>query len=186
MPYFPLSGKKIWPVVSAHPNSGLTQALSFVLVIITGNTRTMKYSCLRPLLLPVKPKKRRLPAYEKMDLCEKRQHKPVFGGLGRNVACDPVQLSYVALLDALLEKFVKTSNAYAKQRLPEHKQQADITCADILIFIAIYYYMGLVKLPLKRDYWRVPDGFWPVHPITAHMKRDRFKCIWHNVHLTAV
>ena len=93
-----------------------------------------------------------------MDLSLEKRRKPLFGGLPRCVPCDLGQLSHVMLPDALLEKIAMSSNAYAKQQLPEDKLQEDIICADFLIF-AIYYCMGIVELLAKRDYWCRPDGF---------------------------
>ncbi len=53
----------------------------------------------------------------------------------------------------------------------------------ILQFVAIYYYMGLVKLPAKKDYWR-QGGDWPAHGITVSMSRDCFQYIWWYFHVS--
>eukprot|EP00977_Amphora_coffeiformis_P028385 scaffold34942_cov130-Amphora_coffeaeformis.AAC.1 len=54
--------------------------------------------------------------------------------------------------DTLLDDMVEKSNAYARSWLPPSKR-SDINRAELLRFYAIYYYMGLIKLPNKRDYW---------------------------------
>ena len=111
MPYFALHLKMLWPVVSAHGNSGMTQAFSSLLLITSFITFVMEYSCLTPLLIPIEPNGRPLPAYEKMDMSEERRHKPEFGGLPRGVPYDPIHLSFLALPDALMEMIANSSNA---------------------------------------------------------------------------
>lgn len=59
-------------------------------------------------------------------------------------------------LDRLIDLVVKSTNNYAKKRLPADKF-VEVKRPDILRFSAIYYYMGVVRLPDKRDYWR-QDG----------------------------
>src|SRR5210317_654937 len=148
-------------------------------------TINMKYSPSRPLLIPIKLVGRRSPPYNKIVIPDEKRHKPSFGGLPRGVPYDPVQLCHAALPDSLIEDIAESSNVYARQHLAPGKLQSDIKSAEILVFFAIYYYMGIVKLPAKKDYWRWSNDIWPSHPIAKQMRRDRFCYIWSNIHLVA-
>ena len=123
-------------------------------------TSKMEYSPSQPLVIPIEPVGRPNPAYEKIVIPDESRHKPSFGGLPRGVPYDPVQLCHIALPDSLIEHITDSSNAYARQHVSPEKRQGEIKCADILIFFAIYYYMGIVKLPAKRDHaqeGKLPD-----------------------------
>jgi Transposase IS4 len=63
-----------------------------------------------------------------------------------------------------------------------------MTAAEILWFLAIYYYMGVVRLPARSDYWRHScsrSRWYPVHTVVTKMTRYRFEYIWRNLHLSA-
>src|SRR6056300_342697 len=137
-------------------------------------TSKMEYSPSQPLVIPIEPVGRPNPAYEKFVIPDERRHKPSFGGLPRGVPYDPVQLCHAALPDSLIEDIAESSNVYARQHLAPGKLQSDIKSAEILVFFAIYYYLGIVKLPAKKDYWQRSDDIWPSHPIAKQMRRDRF------------
>jgi hypothetical protein len=48
----------------------------------------------------------------------------------------------------------------------------------------MYYYMGLVKLPSKRDYWHSgPNSIWPSHVPVLSISRAKYEYIWRNIHL---
>ena len=51
-------------------------------------------------------------------------------------------------------------------------------------FLAILYYMGIVKLPCKRDYWS-NDPLMPNHPVIhqSGISRNRFEFLWSTFHL---
>ncbi len=59
-------------------------------------------------------------------------------------------MSHVFLPDSLIKKWVQHTNNYAAANVPPncYKEMKDY---KILQFIAIYYYMGLVKLLAKKD-----------------------------------
>jgi len=135
-------------------------------------TINMKYSPSRPLLIPIKLVGRQSPPYKKILIPDEKRHKPSFGGLPRGVPYDPVQLCHAVLPDSLIEEIAESSNVYARQHLAPGKLQSDIKSAEILIFFAIYYYMGIVKLPAKKDYWQRSDDIWPSHPIAKQMRRN--------------
>ena len=64
----------------------------------------------------------------------------------------PKVLSELFFPDRLIQQIATCSNAYARKILP--KRQVEILAAeDILRFIGVYYYMGVVVLPAKEDYF---------------------------------
>ena len=95
--------------------------------------------------------------------------------------------------DTLIKSIVYSSNAYAferKRREPNlsawKKKNAskEITPSDILHFLAILYYIGIVRLPSKQDYWSKGFHWLPSHPICSvnGMTRERFEFLWRNFH----
>ena len=88
------------------------------------------------------------------------------------------------LPDTLIDKWVKRSNSYAKSYLARERQ-VELTRSDLLRFIATLYYMGVVRLPCKDDYWKGgdSDGAWPTHP-AIKLKITRFRYIWRNFHMS--
>jgi len=93
----------------------------------------------------------------------------------------PMTLSEMYFPDSLVDHFVTKTNSYARSRLPP-SQLEPVTRAEMLRFIAFYYYMGLVRLPNRRDYWR-QDDLWPLHQPALTITRARFEYIWRNLHL---
>lgn len=64
-------------------------------------------------------------------------------------------LSYLVYPDSSINKIVKYTNMYATARHAKEKVKFKVvTNADILLFLAMYYYMGLVWCPARKDYWR--------------------------------
>jgi hypothetical protein len=102
---------------------------------------------------------------------------------GVPATADCLQLLF--LPDSLIQSIVKSTNAYAKRNEVPSKL-LDIDEADILRFLAIYYYMGIVKLPYRRDYWKQADDFWPMHQPCLCLARNRFDYIWRYLHMTEV
>ena len=99
------------------------------------------------------------------------------------------------LPEELMEVFVDNSNDYSKKRkeneptlsLWKSPSSKVMKLSEMYQFFACIYYMGLVKLNAKTDYWR-NDGFWPYHPIMHDMSmtRDRFAFVWRHFHLSPV
>ena len=59
-----------------------------------------------------------------------------------------------------------------------------ITSGDVYQFIAILYYMGIVRLASKDDYWSTHDWVPSNHPVCAGMSRNRFRLfIWRFFHV---
>ena len=78
-------------------------------------------------------------------------------------ACTPTTLNELFLPDVFIDKVVLATNAYARSQLPPSKVEP-VGRAEILWFIALYNYFGLVRLPSKQDYWKADHTIWPVHP----------------------
>ena len=136
----------------------------------------MSYSPTHPFIVPLESAHE----YEPLSLPAVLRHRPVFGGLPRGVPYDPTQLCHSFLPDSLIDSIAQSTNSYAQDKMLIAE---DVTPAEILKFCAIYYYMGMVRLPSKRDYWKRPGDIWPFHPVAAHLSRDRFLHIWANIHL---
>ena len=96
-------------------------------------------------------------------------------------------LSYLAYPDSLINKIVKYTNMYALARHAKKKVKFKlVTNADILSFLALYYYMGLVKCLTRKDYlWQDPFN-WPMHPAAHEIRRNRSDFIWRHMHLYIV
>lgn len=83
--------------------------------------------------------------------------------------------------DDVLDDIVQCSNDYAKDHVSA-SQYKPVNRAEILRFMAILTYMGVVKLPAKTDYWpSVDDDWWPTHP-AIRLKKTRFLYIWRTFH----
>jgi Transposase IS4 len=90
--------------------------------------------------------------------------------------------------DWLLEQMVVCTRAYAESRLT-FKKLKEIGKADILRFIAALYYMGVVRMPSKFDYFftgyvksDVPD-VWPLHSSGVKINKTMFIYLWRNFHM---
>ena len=88
----------------------------------------------------------------------------------------------------IVETIVMNSNLYIEKRRKKEKDLAawknmnnsrHFTVAETYHFLAIIYYMGIVKLPSKTDYWST-DPLMPIHSIATElgMTRDRFEFLF--------
>jgi hypothetical protein len=93
--------------------------------------------------------------YIPIPLPREKRHDPKFS-LPHGVSPSIDSISHLALPDTPIDKVVEYSNMYARNRLPDHKYK-QITKDEILIFFAIYYYMGYCKMPARKDYWKETD-----------------------------
>ena len=92
----------------------------------------------------------------------------------------------LAFPDSLIDTIVKYTNMYAKVlHDKKNKSFKRVTNAEILAFLAMYYYMGLVKCSSRADYWK-RDINWPHHPPTDEISRNRFDFVWRHIHLEEV
>jgi len=136
---------------------------------------------------PFKPLHTHIPRgfddYEPMYVLE--ENKRIEFNLKRNLRSqlDAITVSRLYFPDELIEEIAKHSNAYGNKKLGNlHKQ---IREDDILYFIAIYFFMGIVQLPSKTDYWRTPDEFWQPQTVCQKMSRNRFNYVFRYIHLSA-
>ena len=120
-----------------------------------------------------------LVGFEKMEIPEKFEAK---FWLPRNLPFHPATMTDLFLPDAFLDEIAKTSSAYAKKNVSKRKY-APIKRKDVLNFLGVYQYMGLVDLPAKEDYF-ANDGNWPNHPLLSGLSLNWFKYMFRNLHLT--
>lgn len=144
----------------------------------------MNYTPDKPFIQTINYRNGRSVVYEPMELFPEGTDpfEPVFR-LPNGVQPTPQALSELWLPDRLIKKIVTASNAYARKLLPRNQVVA-VTEEEILRFLAVYYYMGVVRLPSKEDYFRQEPDFWPVHAAIANLSYKRFKYIWRTIHLT--
>ncbi|CAJ1938795.1 unnamed protein product [Cylindrotheca closterium] len=144
----------------------------------------MVYSCDTPFVTELNYQNGTTQPYDKMSIEMEERHKPRFGGLEAGMIVTPVLMTELFLPNNLLQDIIGHTNSYARARLPPSKVK-DVTLEELLRFLAIYYYMGLVVLPSKSDYWRRHKlNIWPTHPVTHGISSKRFQYIWRNIHLT--
>lgn len=108
------------------------------------------------------------------------------------------------LPDCLLDEIVHQTNRYSEWRLCQPQWIINLVTkeetknnqylnkdhriildrSDILFFFAIYYYMGVVQLLAKADYWaRSTDGINSVHWMKSVYLMYRFNFVWRNISL---
>lgn len=109
-------------------------------------------------------------------------HDPIFK-LPERVEANASSASEILLPDSLIKKIIQYTNQYAKSRLTADMYE-EVSEVEMLHFFAVYYYMGIVRLPARRDYWRGPSQIWPSHFIPSIISRTRFNYIWRNLHLS--
>ena len=87
---------------------------------------------------------------------------------------------------AVVESIVINSNSYIDQwklinptadTWRRKNDCAPITSGDVYQFIAILYYMGIVRLASKDDYWSTHEWMPSNHPVCVGMSRNRFRFI---------
>ena len=88
-------------------------------------------------------------------------------------------ISELFLPDLFLARVAKCSNLYGRSKGHSFKP---ISAPDILVFFSIIFYMGVVQLPAKTDYWN-SNGMWPTHKVLSRMSYKRFQVIWRNIYL---
>ena len=116
--------------------------------------------------------------YEKMEIPEQFDAK---FQLPRRLGCTAATMTDLYLPDKLVDEIVVKSNAYAKSNCNKRRYQV-IKRKDVLNFLAVYQYMGLVRLPAKDDYFRT-DGQWPTHPCLSGLTNNWFLYMFRYIHL---
>lgn len=95
--------------------------------------------------------------------------------------------------DNMLQQIVNHSNAYISERRRRNplldcwkrkKESNDFKLSDTCQFLAMLYYMGVVQLPSKDDYWST-HPLMPSHELCneLNMTRNRFRFMWRHFHL---
>ena len=83
--------------------------------------------------------------------------------------------------DSLLEGLAAKTMVHAASLLPPSRR-LEVTPSDLCHFFAMVYCMGVVRLPCKKDYWRLDHDFWPLHPPAQNITRKMFMHIWRHLH----
>ena len=117
--------------------------------------------------------------YHPMKISEDERHSAKFA-MPLNVEPTINSIQEMFLPHQFITAIVKNSNLYGKSK---GQSFVNITETDVLRFIAIVLYFGVVSLPSKEDYWN-ETGLWPKHLPCQQMPYTRFKNVWANLHLT--
>jgi len=122
-------------------------------------------------------------AYQPLFPGEINEFGPSFE-LPMGLSFSPASFSGLFFTDDLLAEWAEATNAYAASRLPRSRRKK-VTKSTILRFFAIIYYMGVVRLPSKEDYFEATedDDFWPEHP-AIKLSYSMFRYMWRNFHMT--
>ena len=119
--------------------------------------------------------------YEPMKIPTEERHKAKFA-IPNNVDICIQGLTEMFLLNSFIKENVKTTNHYEREK--HSGVFKEVTESEMLIFFSIILYMGVVRLPAKKDYW-CNHGMWPHHKPCQRMSFYRFEMIWRYIHLTA-
>ena len=98
--------------------------------------------------------------------------------------------------DFFIKETVENSNDYVKHRRTlqpdlkiwkDKKISAPYDNSSVYHLFACLYYMGIVKLPSKSDYF-CDSGYWPYHPVMRElgMTCDCFTFLWRHLYLSTV
>jgi Transposase IS4 len=93
-------------------------------------------------------------------------------------------LMHVFFPDSLLDRMVPCTNAYSAQRVEPRKRRT-IGNADLLRFFATLYYMGVVRISAKTDYFDDSSTILQHHP-GIRMEKAMFLYLWRNFHMHMV
>lgn len=69
----------------------------------------------------------------------------------------------------MIQSTVTETNKYGKEKTG---CMLNFTKAETEVFIGLYYFMGLVKMPKVADYWKTGIRY---SPIADNMSRNRFQ-----------
>lgn len=114
------------------------------------------------------------------DFGEDMRHDIKFT-MHENLHPTAANLSYLFFPDEMVKEWAEASTNYARSKQPDAPK---IQSSDILHFLAIVMYMGIVRLPDKRDYWSTRK-LMPSHDVCQahHMSRTKFLYLYKNFHL---
>ncbi|MGL4646783.1 MAG: hypothetical protein ACRCVL_06715, partial [Cetobacterium sp.] len=103
------------------------------------------------------------------------------GQLMGGVQYTVLQLFTLFMTNDILQVIVNNSNKFGETDHPDSFQR--ITMAEMMSYLAIIIYMGLVKTPNINDYWR-KSGLYTIPFPSTVMSGRRFKAISRALHLS--
>ena len=125
--------------------------------------------------------------YKPMEVPENERHGANFrlpspGPVTKEPACVCKYLSEIFIPDAFIELLHTKTLEYVAYHAGVSKKKFNISRGDIVQFLAIIFYMGIVRLPARRDYWKEADDIFAQHPVCVArgMTRDKFDFIWRH------
>ncbi len=104
-----------------------------------------------------------------------------FGPFLKDKIIDASFMSHYFYPNNFITKWTQCTNKYAKDNCDKTKLR-EVKEHHILQFLAIHYYMGVARLPAKRDYWK-QGGMWPAHPVTWGMSCCMFEFLFKHFHV---
>ena len=114
-----------------------------------------------------------------MSFRKDERHEALYQ-LPADLEATPETFSHLFLPDIYVETVAKHSTAYAKMR--NGLSARPILPADILHFFAIFYLMGVVRLPCEEDYWKT-NGSVNISMLNEYgMASTKFQYIWRHIH----
>jgi hypothetical protein len=106
---------------------------------------------------------------------------------------NPTTLDFFSLIldDDFFQKVVTRTNEYAKDTIEANEKDSkvnknqksawkDLSIDEFRIFLGLFFWMGLVRLPDMKDHWSTSHIF-QNSSFTKHMSRDRFLEILRNL-----
>ena len=91
---------------------------------------------------------------------------------------------------SLMQTWADNSESYRTNKAPQQYRinHRKIQIADIYYFIAITMYMGVVRLPSVKSYWKGvdKDNMYPVHKPCRHLSHPRYQMLWRCISLIPV
>ena len=112
-----------------------------------------------------------------------------------NTSLDPFQIFSLFFDDEMLDLIVRNSNIYAeyviadlkaRDSIPHYLQGwVEIQKEELVCFLCIYIYIGIVKLPNLQDYWKV-DSVFPEHIVMKLLSYRRFIILSKFLHLSDI
>ncbi|XP_063757603.1 piggyBac transposable element-derived protein 4-like [Eleginops maclovinus] len=97
----------------------------------------------------------------------------------------PVQVFSRIFTEDMWMRLVTQTNLYAEQTrsaTPSNSKWEPVTIVEMKTFVGLCLAMGIIELPLRRDFWRQKKWLFRT-TIPQAMSRDRFAIIWRYLHL---
>lgn len=101
-----------------------------------------------------------------------------------HASSDPYSLFTLFFTESHFETIARNTNQYAKARQagkPGKRAWWPTSAAEVKVFIGIFVYMGVVRLPAYEDYWSTELGHFLC---TEHMSLNRFEDMKRFLHIS--